>query len=42
MRRVLLFVLYLVIVTPYGLAARGLRDPFQRKIRRQAASHWSR
>jgi hypothetical protein len=40
MLRLALFVLYLLVVTPLGLAARTVRGPLARLGQRQPVSYW--
>lgn len=40
MRRVLLFVVYFLLVTPVGLLSRLTWDPLHRRWRAGAASYW--
>jgi hypothetical protein len=39
-RKVLLFALYILVVTPAGLAARAVRDPLRRRLDTRARSYW--
>lgn len=41
MRRVLLFLLYILVFTPFGLAARAVRDPMRRRLDPRAPSYWA-
>ncbi|MCX5313052.1 hypothetical protein [Streptomyces sp. NBC_00154] len=40
MRRVVLLAVYLLVVTPAGLASRLIRDPLTRRTRRCVPSYW--
>jgi hypothetical protein len=40
MRNILLFLLYVLVVTPVGLVWRVVRDPLKRRVDRRAASYW--
>ena len=41
MRKVLLFLLYFAVITPYGLALRAFRDPMCRRFDRRRPSYWT-
>lgn len=41
MRKALLFVFYVAVVTPIGLVLRAVRDPMQRKVHRPAGTYWT-
>ncbi|MBS2962953.1 hypothetical protein KGA66_07855 [Actinocrinis puniceicyclus] len=40
MRKALLFVLYIAVVTPVGLLLRLVRDPMRRKLNARAHTYW--
>jgi hypothetical protein len=40
MRRMGLFLLYFLVVTPIGLVSRVTYDPLHRRWRRRATSYW--
>jgi hypothetical protein len=40
MRKVLLFVFYIVLVTPVGLVLRVVRDPLRRRLDGRVPSYW--
>lgn len=40
MRKVLLFFLYILVVTPCGLVLRVTRDPMRRRLDRRRPSYW--
>jgi hypothetical protein len=40
MRKALLFVFYIVVVTPAGLVLRLVRDPMRRRLDSRTPSYW--
>jgi len=37
----LLFIIYFLVVTPFGLASRLIHDPMSRRRNRQATTYWT-
>lgn len=41
MQRILLFLIYVIVFTPIGIAMRIFRDPLRRKLDRGADTYWT-